>query len=332
MTVTFAMIGAGRIAGAHANSFTQNDDAALLWVADPIQEAAEHIAARVGAKATGDVQAAIKDPAVDAVLICAPTPLHVELIKDAVAAGKAVLCEKPVDLDLALASQLQKTLSPDARVMMGFNRRFDPSFAEIHARTEAGELGKLEQVLVTSRDPGLAPKEYLASSGGIFKDMTIHDFDMVRFFLPDIVEVEAMGQNVIDPVVAELSDFDGVMVTLRSASGAIAMIVNSRRATFGYDQRLEVFGEKGMLQAHNHLPTSVRSYGADHCERTASYLPFFLERYAQAYKQELQAFLRALADDSAFSPSLTDGVEALRLAVAAEQAARTGTRVSVESI
>ena len=333
MTVTFAMIGAGRIAGAHANSFVLNEDAELLWVADPLREAAERIAAKVGAKATADVQAAITDPAVDAVLICALTPLHVELIQAAVAAGKTVLCEKPVDLDLGLASELLQSLGPEAPVMMGFNRRFDPSFAEIHARVSDGELGKVEQVLVTSRDPGLAPKEYLASSGGIFKDMTIHDFDMVRFFLPDIVEVEAMGQNVIDPVVAELDDFDGVVVTLRSASGATATIVNSRRATFGYDQRLEVFGELGMLQAHNHLPTSVRSYGADHSERSAAYLPFFLERYAEAYAQELQAFLATSTGGTlGFSPSLADGVEALRLAVAAEQAARTGTRVRVDSI
>lgn len=328
----FALIGAGRIAAAHSRSFADIDGVELVWVADPVAEAAERIAASTGAKATGDALTAIKDPAVDAVLICAPTPLHVELIQASVDAGKAVLCEKPVDLDLDKARGLQNSVPSDARVMIGFNRRFDPSFAAINARVAEGEIGDVEQVIVTSRDPGPAPEDYIAVSGGMFKDMTIHDFDMVRFFLPDIVEVGAVGQNVVDPVYAKYDDPDGVIVTLRSSCGALATIINSRHCAFGYDQRLEVFGAGGMLQAHNQLPTSVRSYGSDHAEKTSAYMHFFLERYRQAYADELRSFVEKLVSGAEFSPSLSDGVEALRLAVAAGEAVRSGQRVSVASV
>lgn len=328
----FAMIGAGRIAGTHARSFYDTEGAELVIVADPMAGAAEAIAERTGARATTDVMSAINSKDIDAVLICSPTATHVELIKAAVHANKAVLCEKPVDLDLELARQLQQSVPMDVPVMMGFNRRFDPSFAQIHERVEQGEVGKVEQVIVISRDPAPQSPEYVKTSGGIFKDMTIHDFDMVRFFLPDIAEVEAMGQNVIDPALIELDDFDGVMVTLRSETGAIATIVNSRRAVFGYDQRLEVFGQKGMLQAHNQLPSSVRSYGSEHAEQTETYLHFFLQRYREAYACELEAFLKTLNSGGTFAPSLSDGVEALRLAVAAKESATTGRTVEVKSI
>jgi myo-inositol 2-dehydrogenase/D-chiro-inositol 1-dehydrogenase len=328
----FAMIGAGRIARAHAKSFQAIDDAELVWVTDPVQEAVESLAALTGAKAAADPSEALADPSVDALLICSPTPTHVELIRAGVAAGKAVLCEKPIDLSLERANELAADLAGSgARVMMGFNRRFDPSFAAINARVVAGEIGKIEQVVIISRDPAPPPPAYVAASGGIFKDMTIHDFDMARFFLPDIVEVEAVGQNVIDPGIEEAGDYDGAIVTLRASSGALATIVNSRRCTFGYDQRLEVFGELGMLQAENLLPNSVRSYGTDHAERTAPYLHFFLERYAAAYAAELKAFVDALNSGAEFSPSLEDGRAALELAVAADESARTGRRVAVRA-
>lgn len=328
----FAMIGAGRIARAHAKSFQAIDDAELVWVTDPVQEAVESLAALTGAKAAADPSEALADPSVDALLICSPTPTHVELIRAGVAAGKAVLCEKPIDLSLERANELAADLAGSgARVMMGFNRRFDPSFAAINARVVAGEIGKIEQVVIISRDPAPPPPAYVAASGGIFKDMTIHDFDMARFFLPDIVEVEAVGQNVVDPGIEEAGDYDGAIVTLRASSGALATIVNSRRCTFGYDQRLEVFGELGMLQAENLLPNSVRSYGTDHAERTAPYLHFFLERYAAAYAAELKAFVDALNSGAEFSPSLEDGRAALELAVAADESARSGRRVAVRA-
>jgi len=326
----FAMLGAGRIAHAHVKSFATNPAAQLVWVADPLPGAAEGLAAAAGAKATLDPLEAINDPSVDAVLICTPTPTHVDNIIAAVSAGKAVLCEKPIDLSLERVGDLFAALEgKNPRVQMGFNRRFDPSFADIHARVEAGEIGNVEQIVVISRDPAAPPRQYVEDSGGIFKDMTIHDFDMVRFFLPDIVEVKASGQNVIEPFIEEVGDFDSAVVTLRSSSGAIATIVNSRRCDFGYDQRLEVFGERGMLQAGNLLPNSVRSFAKDHAERTAPYLNFFLERYVEAYAQELQAFIDAVDGKRPFSPTLQDGRAALELAVAAGQAARSGETVAV---
>lgn len=329
----FAMLGAGRIATAHAKSFATNPNAELTWVADPIPGAADRIAGPIRAKATLDALEAINAPDVDAVLICSPTPTHVEMILASVDAGKAVLCEKPIDLSLTKVDECLKALEgKDPKVMMGFNRRFDPSFANIRSRVDDGEIGPIEQVIVISRDPAPPPAKYVLESGGIFRDMTIHDFDMVRFFLPDIVEVSAVGQNLIDPGIEEAGDFDGVVVTLRSSTGAVATIVNSRRATFGYDQRLEVFGAGGMLQATNLLPNSVRSYGVDHAEKTAPYLNFFLERYADAYAAELAAFIQAVESGAPFSPSLADGRAALVLAEAAGEAARSGASVKIPRV
>jgi myo-inositol 2-dehydrogenase/D-chiro-inositol 1-dehydrogenase len=326
----FAVVGAGRIATAHARSLAANPAAEVTWVADPFPGAADRIAGPIGARATLDPSEAIGAADVDAVLVCSPTPTHVDMILASVAAGKAVLCEKPIDLSLARVDECLRALEgADARVMMGFNRRFDPSFAAVHARVGEGEIGSIEQVIVISRDPAPPPASYVRESGGIFRDMTIHDFDMVRFFLPDIVEVSATGQNLIDPGIKDAGDFDGAVVTLRAASGAVATIVNSRRATYGYDQRLEVFGSAGMLQATNLLPNSVRSYGADHAERTAPYLTFFLERYAEAYAAELAAFIEGVESGSAFSPDLADGRAALVLADAAGQAARSGASVTI---
>lgn len=327
----FAMIGAGRIAAAHAKSFATNPDAVLAWVADPVPGAAERIAAPFGARATLDAQEALTASDVDAVLISSPTPTHVDFIIEAVRAGKPVLCEKPIDLSMERVEECLKAIEGlDARVMMGFNRRFDPSFAEVHARVEAGEIGDVEQVVVISRDPAPPPPAYVAASGGIFRDMTIHDFDMVRFFLPDIVEVTAIGQNVIDPGIAAANDYDGAITTLRASNGAVATIVNSRRCVVGYDQRLEVSGANGILRAENLLPTSVRSYGVDHAESTAPFPNFFLERYVDAYAAELAAFIDVLQSGKPFSPSLDDGRQALALADAAEIAARKGTTVAIE--
>ncbi|MHA6512803.1 inositol 2-dehydrogenase [Tessaracoccus sp. Z1128] len=329
----FAMIGAGRIAPAHARSFASNPDVELKWVADPVPGAAERIAGPLGARATLDAHEAINADDVDAVLICSPTPTHVEMILASVAAGKAVLCEKPIDLSLQRVDECLEALKgKDAKVMIGFNRRFDPSFANIHARVLEGELGDVEQIVVISRDPAPPPAAYVAQSGGIFRDMTIHDFDMVRFFLPDIVEVSATGQNLIDLGIKEAGDFDGVVVTLKSATGAVATIINSRHCAFGYDQRLEVFGPKGMMQAVNQLPNSVRSYGSDHAESTVAYHNFFMGRYAEAYAGELAAFVAAIESGSPLSPSLADGRAALVLADAAGQAARSGVAVQIPAV
>ena len=214
-----------------------------------------------GAEWGTDVDAVIEDPSIDAVVVASPTPTHVDLLTRAVRAGKAVLCEKPIDLDLARVDACREEIGALVdRVMVGFNRRFDPSFRDIRTRVEAGEVGPLEQLTIISRDPAPPPAGYVENSGGLFRDMTIHDFDMARFFLGDVVEVQAMGANLVADYIGELGDIDTAVVVLRGAGGALCSITNSRRAAFGYDQRLEAFGERGMLTAANQLPTSVRFF------------------------------------------------------------------------
>ncbi|OJX96893.1 MAG: inositol 2-dehydrogenase [Micrococcales bacterium 73-15] len=322
-----AVIGAGRIGAVHAAAVAAHPAAQLVLVADPDVAAAARIAEPHGARWTGSVEEVFADPTIAAVIVGSPTRFHVEQIVAAVRAGKAVLVEKPVDLDLARVDECLATVGADAhRVMVGFNRRFDPGFAEVKRRVDAGEIGALEQLTIISRDPQAAPAGYLVGSGGIFRDMTIHDFDMARFLLGDVVEVSAVGQN-LDPEIAAIGDFDAAVVTLTGASGAVATIINSRHCATGYDQRLEAFGPLGSLEAGNHTATTVRFNGPGVSAAAGPYLDFFLERYAVAYRAELDHFLAAIGSGAAPSPTLVDGREALALAEAATVSARTGERV-----
>jgi myo-inositol 2-dehydrogenase/D-chiro-inositol 1-dehydrogenase len=319
-----AVIGAGRIGAIHAANVVAHPDATLAWVADPVPGAAERLAGS-GARTTLDPKEAVAAPDVDAVMVCSPTPTHVQLIAAGVRAGKAVFSEKPVDLDIGRAEALLAEVErAGGRVMMGFNRRFDPSFAQIQQRVAAGEVGELEQLIIVSRDPSAPSPEYVASSGGLFRDMTIHDFDLARFFLGEIVSVQAVGQNVVDPGIKRAGDIDAGVVLLRAASGAVATIVNSRRCAFGYDQRLEAFGSKGMLQAENQRATSVVASNASVSAAGSRYQDFFLERYAQAYRVELDEFVARVADGGSFTPSLRDGCAALALANAALASSKSG--------
>jgi myo-inositol 2-dehydrogenase/D-chiro-inositol 1-dehydrogenase len=247
-----------------------------------------------------------------------------------VRAGKAVLCEKPIDLDLGRVDACRAEIGTLAdRVMVGFNRRFDPSFGDIRRRVAAGEIGALEQLLIISRDPAPPSAAYVATSGGLFRDMTIHDFDMARYFLGEVVEVTAAGASLISDEIAAAGDIDGAVVVLRGASGALCSITNSRRCAFGHDQRLEAFGELGMLTAANQLPTSVRFSGAAHTEVAPPYHHFFLDRYTPAYRAEMDHFVTAIETGSTPSPGFADGRAALVLADAANESLRTGTTVKV---
>jgi myo-inositol 2-dehydrogenase / D-chiro-inositol 1-dehydrogenase len=241
-----------------------------------------------------------------------------------------VLCEKPIDLDIARVDAYRAEIGPLVdRVMVGFNRRFDPSFHDIRARVEAGEIGTLEQLIIISRDPAPPPGGYVTTSGGLFRDMTIHDFDMARYFLGEVVEVTATGANLISEEIAATADIDGAVVVLRGAHGALCSITNSRRCAFGYDQRLEAFGERGMLAAANQLPTSVRFSGAEHTEVAPPYYNFFLDRYTPAYRAELDHFVTSIETDSVPKPGFGDGRAALVLADAANESLRTGSTVKV---
>ncbi len=325
-----AMFGAGRIGAVHADSVTSHPRAELAYVCDPVSAAAQALAARHGATATADVDAVLADESVDAVIVASSTPTHVDLMTRSVLAGKAVMCEKPIDLDLARVDACWQQIEPhNPTVMVAFNRRFDPSFADIRARVAAGEIGELEQLIIISRDPQPPPASYVADSGGLFRDMTIHDFDMARFFLGEVVEVQAMGSNLVSPDIEAAGDVDGAVVVLRGASGAIAQITNSRRCSFGYDQRLEAFGSTAMLSAANQLPTSVRRSDAGATECAAPYLNFFLDRYTPAYRAELDHFITSVENGTTPTPTFADGREALVLADAAAESMRTGASVRV---
>jgi myo-inositol 2-dehydrogenase/D-chiro-inositol 1-dehydrogenase len=326
--IRFALFGCGRIGRVHADSIDVHPRAELAWVYDPIESAANEVAKRYGATVAPAVDVAIDDPSVDAVVIASATPTHVDLLTRAVRAGKAVLCEKPIDLDLARVDQCWTEIAAlNPTVMIGFNRRFDPSFRQVHDQVAAGDIGRLEQLTIVSRDPAPASREYLAASGGLFRDMTIHDFDLARFFLGEIVEVYATGANVVADFIAELGDIDSAVVVMRGSDGELCHITNNRRSVFGYDQRLEAFGATGMLSVGNQHPTSVRLSNATQTEAAPEYLNFFLDRYTPAYRAELDHLITSLEHGSQPSPGFADGREALALADAALESLQTGRTV-----
>jgi myo-inositol 2-dehydrogenase/D-chiro-inositol 1-dehydrogenase len=327
--IEFAQFGAGRIGAIHAGNLAGNPAARLRYVVDVNPKAAKKLADKYGATVV-ERDAAMADPRIGAVVIASSTDTHADLAIAAARAGKAIFCEKPIDLSLKRVDAcLRAVAGAGVKMLVGFNRRFDPSFKALHDRLRKGDVGVLEQVIITSRDPGLPPLDYLKVSGGQFRDMTIHDFDMARWLLgEEPVELFATGSCLVDPDVGALGDVDSVMVVMRTASGKLAHINNSRRAIYGYDQRIEVLGSKGMLRAGNRTPTTVERSGVD---AVASDKPlyFFLERYAEAYVAEMAHFIAAI--DAGVQPSVgaKDGRQALVLAEAALKSMKTGAMVKV---
>lgn len=326
--IPIGLFGCGRIGRMHARVLARHPQTRLRAVYDVSAEAAAETARELGVKAADSVAALLAEPGLRAVLIASPTPTHVDLIIAAAKAGKAILCEKPIDLDIARVRACEQAIAPlSPIVMIGFNRRFDPSFLALHRRAEAGEIGRIEQVVITSRDPAPPAPHFVRDSGGIFRDMAIHDFDMARALVGEIVEVQAMGACLIDPAIGAAGDFDSAMVLLRARSGAMVHVNNSRRCAYGYDQRLEVFGAKGMLIAENQRATTVRASLAEASDAADPVLPFFIERYAEAYAAEVGHFIDCLQSGAAPATSFADGLEALRIADAAEESARSGAAV-----
>jgi myo-inositol 2-dehydrogenase/D-chiro-inositol 1-dehydrogenase len=329
--VRIGLIGTGRIGQVHALSIDALKNTALQWVCDPFVEGAERTAAQFGGRVTTDPADVLAAGDVDAIIIASPTATHVDLISAAIDAGIPALCEKPIDLDIARVDALrEKAAGATVPIVLGFNRRFDRHFTDMQQRVAAGEIGRLEQLTITSRDPAEAPAAYLATSGGIFRDMTIHDFDIARYFIPNIVEVTARGAIAFSEVAASNDDYDSVMVVLRGANDELVSITNSRHAAYGYDQRIEAFGSEGLLQVSNQTDTAVRHWGASAVESLAPYQNFFLERYAEAYRTELVEFVKAVQGEPSRSPGFEDGRAALVLADAAELSARTGASVAVD--
>jgi len=329
--VRIGLIGCGRIGRVHALSVTAAPGAELTTVVDAVPAAAESLGELHGARVAATPEEVLASDDVDAVIIASPTATHVDLIDAAIDAGKPALCEKPIDLDIARVEALRaKASAATTPIMLGFNRRFDPHFAALHARVAAGEIGRLEQLSIISRDPAPAPTEYLAVSGGIFRDMTIHDFDMARHFVPDVVSVFASGTAQFSEDIAGLGDYDSVVVVLTGREGQQVTITNSRHAAYGYDQRLEAFGSEGLLEAGNVTDTVVRRWSADAVEVREPYQNFFLERYAAAYQRELAAFVAAIREDAPVPVGFHDGWAALVLADAAARSAAEGRVVEVD--
>ena len=329
MVTKLALLGAGRIGKVHARAIAEDKRAKLVCVVDAMADAAQAIADSTGCKVS-TIEAVEADKDIDAVIICTPTNTHADLIERFAKAGKAIFCEKPIDLDVERARACLETVrKTGAKVMLGFNRRFDPHFQAVRKAIDDGRIGKVEMVTITSRDPGPPPAEYIKVSGGMFRDMTIHDFDMARFLLgEEIVSVMAASAVLVDPKIGELGDFDSASLILTTKSGRQAMISNSRRASYGYDQRIEVHGSLGSVSAENQRPVSIEIANKDGYTRPPLH-DFFMTRYTAAYAAEISAFIDSLEKGTPLSPSAEDGVIALALADAALRAAKEGKAVTV---
>jgi myo-inositol 2-dehydrogenase/D-chiro-inositol 1-dehydrogenase len=327
MTIDLCVIGAGRIGRIHAANVHRHPDANLRYVVDVDTGAARRLAAETAAE-VASVEEALADEAVDAIVIAASTDTHLALIEAAAQAGKAVFCEKPLDLDVDRARRcVQATATAQVPLAVGFNRRYDPSFRRLHDEIAAGRVGLVEVVSITSRDPAPPPLDYIRRSGGLFRDMTIHDLDMARWLLGAEPEwVFAAGGSLVDPAIEAAGDIDTTAIVLQAANGAVCQITNSRRCSYGYDQRIEVFGSKGMVRADNDTQTRVETASDEGFLREPA-LPFFLERYERAYRLEIDDFLRAVGRETHALASGEDGVRALLLAEAAAQSLASGTRV-----
>lgn len=326
------LLGAGRIGNVHARAITAHPQSELVAVSDVFHENAEKLAAEFGAQVRSSEEI-IGDDAIDAVLIATSTDTHSDLIEAATAAGKAVLCEKPVDLSLERAQACQAVAAKSGQpVMIGFNRRFDPSFGALKAAADRGEIGNAELLSITSFDPAPPPVSYIKVSGGLFRDMMIHDFDMANFIMGDAPEsVMATGSSIVDPQIGEAGDVSTAVATLTYADGRIAVIKNSRRAVYGYDQRVELLGSEGLLQAENMLEnTVVKSTNNGVTGAKPTY--FFLERYMPAYQAEWSAFVEAIQAGSAMPVTLDDGVAALAMAEAATRSKESGQPVKLTDV
>ena len=322
-----AIFGAGRIGRIHASNLAALPGVNLKYVCDPMAAAASELAQKHGA-AVSSVEAVFADPAIEVVAIASSTDTHSDLITRAAAAGKHIFCEKPVDLSVPRARVCAAAVkAAGVACMIGFQRRFDPTFSEARARMDRGEIGNPEMLVITSRDPGAPPAEYIKVSGGIFRDMLIHDFDVFRWILcadgDEAQWLSATGSVLTDPAIAALGDVDSTAVTIRTRKGRLCQINTTRRAAYGYDQRFEVLGSTGMLQCGNHTPSEVRQWDTTGV-RADKPESFFLQRYNAAYRLEMAHFFECLQSGTPFRTTIADGVAALELADAAAESCKTG--------
>lgn len=318
------IVGAGRIGHIHARNAALHPRLVLAGMIDAIDASAQALAAEYGSKVM-TLDAALADSSIRGVIIASSTDTHLDYSLRAAAAGKTIFCEKPIDQDLGRARGAAKSLA-GANLLLAFNRRFDPNFRALKARLDSGDIGQIESLQITSNDPSPPPASYVAVSGGLFKDMAIHDFDMARWLLgEEPVQVYATGSCLVDPAIGELGDVDTARSVLKTASGRLCVISNSRRSGFGYDQRIEAFASAGMVRADNVLESSTQVWSTTGIA-TDPLQNFFLDRYAQAYRSEMDHFADML-DGARAAVGYADGVAALALAEAATASMKTGQPV-----
>ncbi len=331
-TLRIGVVGAGRIGKLHvSNLMTRVSNATVVAVTDVVAESAKELAQKFGiAKVYGDYKELVNDPEIDAVFVCSSTDTHSIIAYDAVMAGKHVFCEKPIDFDLdRIKKVIDAVEKKGVKFQVGFNRRFDRNFKHVRDTVQAGMIGDPHIVMVTSRDPAPPPVSYVKVSGGIFLDMMIHDFDMVRYLSgSEVTEVFTNGVVLVDPEIGKAGDVDTAIVTLKFANGAIGVINNSRKAVYGYDQRVEVFGSKGCITADNETPNLTTLYTESGVMREKP-LYFFLERYNEAFIAEEQGFVDAVLEDKPTLVNATDGLKPVLIAMAAKKSLETGMPVKL---
>ena len=333
--LNIGIIGAGRIGKVHAQSITYNvPTAKVLGITDVFKDGLQELADKYGIeKVYNDYKEMLADEEIDAVLVCSSTDTHADISIEAAKAGKHVFCEKPVDLTPAkVQAVIDAVAEAGVKLQVGFNRRFDHNFAHVRNLINEGKVGDLELIKITSRDPAPPPAEYAAVSGGMFLDMTIHDFDMARFLAGcDVTEVYANATCLVDPAIGEAGDVDTAIINLKFENGALGVIDNSRRAAYGYDQRIEVFGSLGAAMAANDTPTNVTIMN-DAGVTTDKPLYFFLERYMQSFRDEMVQFVDAVLNDKETPTTGVDGLNSILVALAAKKSVQEGRPVKISEI
>jgi myo-inositol 2-dehydrogenase/D-chiro-inositol 1-dehydrogenase len=331
-TLKIGVVGTGRIGKLHvSNLMTRVQNAAVVAVTDVVAESAKALAEQFSIpKVYGDYKELVNDPEIDAVFVCSSTDTHSIIAYDAVMAGKHVFCEKPIDFDLdRIKKVIDAVDEKGVKFQVGFNRRFDRNFKQVRDTVQAGKIGDPHIIMVTSRDPAPPPISYVKVSGGIFLDMMIHDFDMVRYLSgSEVTEVFTNGVVLVDPQIGEAGDVDTAIVSLKFANGAIGVINNSRKAVYGYDQRVEVFGSKGCITADNETPNLTTLYTEEGVMREKP-LYFFLERYNDAFISEEQGFVDAILEDKATLVNADDGLKPVLIAMAAKKSLDSGEPVKL---
>ena len=331
----FGVLGAGRIGKIHIENLVNRiAGAEVVALSDVVPEALAAVAAKFGiSRVFPDYRQVLDLPEVDAVVICTPTNTHAQIILDAAARGKQIFCEKPTELSIEKIAAVNEAVEKaGVNLMVGFNRRFDPDFLKVHEAIQSGKIGAPHILRITSRDPAPPPEDYILASGGLFLDMTIHDFDMARFLMGcEVVEVYAKADVLVDPVFRKAGDWDTAVVTLGFENGAMGTIDNSRKAVYGYDQRVEAFGSEGVVTVANNTLDNVICFDRSGIH-SSLLLNFFMDRYADSYRNEMQAFVESILNNQPVPVSGHDGLMAVVVGLAAGVSARENRPVLLSEI